>query len=850
MATHQDHCSGKPDSNSEEEDQHRKPKHSGLSPESLSWEDENFPIFTPNTDISKLSKASEENTAEEVQNSPGPSQKQGKIPGYGKFAAFLQDQEENDEDFLDEDALYAPEEEEDNSPGRGQLESSLHSDDAEEDMIPVQNRKVSIPCVETEIPCIFAKQEGEARNLMEEEDAHIATEREMEAEYSTHAHEGGSLISEVRLEAISSNEKQQGTTNVYDERGEARVSVEAQACANMPSIHGPAQEVEIISDKKQVSSCQQDKEAHIFTQQHVSADIATQEQERAHTPKDHKKDMDIPSSAVGNTACPSFEREEVSPKLLEKEEPALTECIQQGESLLHRLHVVQQKQQSPEESEEFSVMTNQPAVFEGNTEALEGGNNLTDPDTNSCGEEKDEDAPSPSQGLEEPQARASVEMQPSHGDEQARASVEMQPNYGDEQARASGEMQPSHGDDQSDSGVSADSSTCGMQEPQAYAAASTSAAQQLPPGTPAQRKRHESWEPAGSLQSSSNLIGGAEEEEAEQISVQKDPLEGQCSSAGGSVTQGGEGQGSAGKRTEQQINSKVNREEDLVRLGKALGECYVRKFKERRMLFEAFQQVKTAETKPPPLRPKKMLSTSISAFSLSSVSKRQVPEERIRPSVSVMERARSLEQLSQAQELSVPWHRDSGWGNLAESDERDRIIVEGDVTLVHRRRSLRPTHSSESLFGHKVDEKQEEGVGEDEEDEDESSVLHRQNPFFKLRPSLALRPDVARDIRDAREREKELRKLRRGLYGSWKGRRHSRVSGTTTTSQADLGSMEEDYQSRGKLDLVWPPPSPDEKVPQTGDTQEQKPLIPPSQKALLWQRWETGTVNGHVKGED
>ena len=31
----------------------------------------------------------------------------------------------------------------------------------------------------------------------------------------------------------------------------------------------------------------------------------------------------------------------------------------------------------------------------------------------------------------------------------------------------------------------------------------------------------------------------------------------------------------------------------------------------------------------------------------------------------------------------------------------------------------------------------------------------------------------------------------------------------------------QDYQSRGKLDLVWPPPSPDEKVPQTGDTQVQ-----------------------------
>ncbi|XP_062388110.1 uncharacterized protein LOC134076860 [Sardina pilchardus] len=292
-------------------------------------------------------------------------------------------------------------------------------------------------------------------------------------------------------------------------------------------------------------------------------------------------------------------------------------------------------------------------------------------------------------------------------------------------------------------------------------------------------------------------------------------------------------------------------------MGKVMGEYIegsVRKFNERRKLFEAFQQALPAESKPPPVRPKRILSASLSAFSLSSVPTRRMPEERIRPSVSVMERARSLEQLSQAPEVTAPSHRaagrDSDWGSLAESDERDRIIVEGDVTLVRRRRSLRPSYSSEALFGRKGLELPEERAGEEEEEEDESSMLHRQNPFVQLRPSLALRPDVARDIQDAREREKELRRIRRGLYGSRKGRRRSRGSESSTTSQADSGSMTEDYQSRGKLERVWPPPSPTEKVSQSDQTQGPRPLIPPSQKALLWQRWQSGSVNGHVEEED
>lgn len=46
----------------------------------------------------------------------------------------------------------------------------------------------------------------------------------------------------------------------------------------------------------------------------------------------------------------------------------------------------------------------------------------------------------------------------------------------------------------------------------------------------------------------------------------------------------------------------------------------------------------------------------------------------------------------------------------------------------------------------------------------ESPVL-RGNPFFKLRPALGLKPEVEKDIREAKEREEELQRQRRTLYG-------------------------------------------------------------------------------------
>lgn len=46
-----------------------------------------------------------------------------------------------------------------------------------------------------------------------------------------------------------------------------------------------------------------------------------------------------------------------------------------------------------------------------------------------------------------------------------------------------------------------------------------------------------------------------------------------------------------------------------------------------------------------------------------------------------------------------------------------------------------------------------------------ASPILKRNPFFKLRPALALQPEVEKDIREAREREDELRRQRCALYG-------------------------------------------------------------------------------------
>lgn len=49
--------------------------------------------------------------------------------------------------------------------------------------------------------------------------------------------------------------------------------------------------------------------------------------------------------------------------------------------------------------------------------------------------------------------------------------------------------------------------------------------------------------------------------------------------------------------------------------------------------------------------------------------------------------------------------------------------------------------------------------------EDEDSSIVKENPFFKLRSSMTLQPQVELDIKEAKERERELQRQRNSLYG-------------------------------------------------------------------------------------
>ncbi|XP_051753655.1 uncharacterized protein misp3 isoform X3 [Ctenopharyngodon idella] len=159
--------------------------------------------------------------------------------------------------------------------------------------------------------------------------------------------------------------------------------------------------------------------------------------------------------------------------------------------------------------------------------------------------------------------------------------------------------------------------------------------------------------------------------------------------------------------------------------------------------------------------------------------------------------------------------------------------------------------------------------------EDEDSSIVKENPFFKLRSSMTLQPQVELDIKEAKERERELQRQRNSLYGGAsiyleeeKGTRmnlrtESGVKEGTGSSNKEILSSPPPRtnltptgrhsemlttttsvrQSTGKLGLTWPPPQADEEQRQLPE----KTLKIPRQRNPLLERWESGMVNGQVE---
>lgn len=155
----------------------------------------------------------------------------------------------------------------------------------------------------------------------------------------------------------------------------------------------------------------------------------------------------------------------------------------------------------------------------------------------------------------------------------------------------------------------------------------------------------------------------------------------------------------------------------------------------------------------------------------------------------------------------------------------------------------------------------------------EDEGITTENPFFRLRTSVNLHSQVELDIKEAKERERELQKQRNSLYGGATvdpedARRmgmdlktESRLKVETgfsskvtlspppqsnLTPSGHLMTTSVRNQSTRKLDLTWPPTHADE---QPGQTSE-KTLKIPRQRNPLLERWESGMVNGHVEDSD
>ncbi|XP_029490996.2 histone-lysine N-methyltransferase, H3 lysine-79 specific-like [Oncorhynchus nerka] len=418
-------------------------------------------------------------------------------------------------------------------------------------------------------------------------------------------------------------------------------------------------------------------------------------------------------------------------------------------------------------------------------------------------------------------------------------------------------------DDQSDSGVSTDFSPVGTHD--IHTTTAPIMDNKAPPPqkeTPIEREIRRSAEREQSLRRSRCMSNTQEGQEVVDIPLMKTPLLAKTLSSKAGPGQGADWQFSE-KKMQKEISQEIHRELVLVNMGKIPGvysKGTVRQMRERKLLFEAFQQG-NAEG---PTRHRRPLTTAGLGM-----------RGHVYPSV--LERTRSMELVSfkgcplsrahshQLFDLKAQKEASSGQNPSAENQPaakgaaRKVVILESDDTIIahypNRDRGAQRLYRSLdclSIGGTVSTEEEHTDEVRVEQPADEDDIL-RENPFFKLRPSLAMKPEVERDIREAREREEELRRQRCSLYGEagvGGGRPDStedpspdspttRIPSSTSSFTASVDGR----QSKGKLDRTWPPPNPKSARVNPGQTQEPKVYKAGGQKTPLWQRWEAGMVN-------
>lgn len=267
---------------------------------------------------------------------------------------------------------------------------------------------------------------------------------------------------------------------------------------------------------------------------------------------------------------------------------------------------------------------------------------------------------------------------------------------------------------------------------------------------------------------------------------------------------------------------------DLVKLGKIPGfydKGTVRQLKERKLLFEAFQKPSDSCS----IKNNAISSSNYISFSgndsLCHKVKGNGPDTRNGLTL------KSPKDFSEAKSCQI-------------------IIIENNIDLP----TIQPNTNIGAITV--VDS----SIDKTRKNQDEKDLLNtsKENPFFKLRSSTSV-VKVEQDIREAQERERELRKQRINLYGTQVEHRGGSPAGTeehssTLSSLKALPVQDLPDSSQAKAATttttsaarhssgrfgVWPPAA----AEKNHQTEVHQCPRTPRQKNPLVQRWESGLIN-------
>lgn len=287
-------------------------------------------------------------------------------------------------------------------------------------------------------------------------------------------------------------------------------------------------------------------------------------------------------------------------------------------------------------------------------------------------------------------------------------------------------------DSQSDSGVSTDLSPCNTLEGNANI--STARLKE----TPIEREIRRSVEREYSLRRSRGLSSPPTEPEYVDIPLRKSVLSPPIISRSDKYK--GKDRQYAGRKMQLEIHEDVQREQDLVKLGKIPGfydKGTTQELKDRKEIFEAFQKPDNSS-----LTIEKGKASSNSDILNATISSDTAGSSSIYKSEPVS---------------SIP--QDQGFPDTCQDVMQEKNLASPPPQILYQHKPD-PDSITEVDFGN-ADASS--GGGEQEQSGVESSP--RANPFFKLRSSnTVLR--VEQDIREAQDREQELYRQRISLYGS------------------------------------------------------------------------------------